>query len=61
MRKLKANKKKEFKVEIAYIIGVKSINTFNPYLLPLSGSFDFDFSFLILPNIISNNIPVSFL
>ena len=59
--KLKVNKKKKFKVEIAYIIGVKSINIFNPHLLPLSGSFNFDLSFLILPNVISDNIPVPFL
>ena len=61
MRKLKVDKKKEFKVEIAYIIEVEFINTFNPYLLPLSGSFNFDFSFLILPNVISNNMPIPFL
>ena len=61
MRKLKTNKKKEFKVEIAYIAEVGSINTPNLYLLPLSGSLNFDFLFLILPNIIFNNIPVPFL
>ena len=61
MHKLKVNKKKESKVEIAYIAGVKSINTFNPYLLPLSSSFNFDFSFLILPDVISNNILTFFL
>ena len=60
MRKLKVNKKKEFKVEIAYTIKVGFINTFNFYLLPLSSSFNFNFSFLILPDIISNNTPVSF-
>ena len=48
-------------VEIAYIVKVESINTPNPYLLPLFSSFDFNFSFLILPNIISDNMPVSFL
>ena len=53
MRKLKVNKKKEFKVEF--------VNTSNPYLLPLSGSFNFDFSFLILPDVISDNTPVFFL
>jgi hypothetical protein len=37
------------------------INTSNFYLLPLSNSFGFDFSFLILPNVISNNTPVLFL
>ena len=60
MRKLKADKKK-FKIEIAYIVEIKSINTLNPYLLPLSSSFDFDLSFLILPDIISNNTPIPFL
>ena len=60
MRELKVNKKKKFKVEIAYIVKVESINTFNPYLLPLSSSFNFDFSFLILPNIISDNMPIPF-
>ena len=61
MCKLKIDKKKEFKVEIAYIAKVESINTSNPYLLPLSSSFDFDFSFLILPDVISDNIPILFL
>ena len=61
MYKLKTDKKKEFKVEIAYIVKVGSVNAFNPYLLPLSGFFNFDFSFLILPNIISDNMPVLFL
>ena len=58
--KLEAKEKKEFKVEIAYIAEVGSINTPNPHLSPLSGSFNFDFSFLILPDIISNNTPVFF-
>ena len=61
MYKLKINKKKKFKVEIAYIAAVESINAFNLYLLPLSGSFNFNFSFLILPNVISDNTPVPFL
>ena len=61
MRKLKANKKEESKVEIAYIVKVGFFNALNPYLLPLSGSFNFDFSFLILPDVISNNMPVLFL
>ena len=61
MCKLKIDKKKESKVEIAYIAKVESINTLNPYLLPLSGSFNFDFSFSILPDIISDNIPIPFL
>ena len=46
---------------MAYIAKIGSINTPNPYLLPLSGSFDFDFSFSILPNVISDNTPVPFL
>ena len=61
MCKLKAKKKKKFKVEIAYIAEVGSINAFNYYLLPLSGFFDFDFFFSILFNVISNNMPVFFL
>ena len=47
------DKKKESKVEF--------INASNPHLLPLSSSFNFDFSFLILPDIISDNTPVPFL
>ena len=61
MRKLKTDKKKESIVEMAYIVEVESIDAFNPYLLPLSGSFNFNLSFLILPDIISDNIPVLFL
>ena len=60
MRELKVNKKKDSKVEIAYIVKIEFINTPNPYLLPLSGSFNFDLSFLILPDVISDNIPVPF-
>ena len=61
MHKLKVDKKKKSKVEIAYIVEVGSINAPNSYLLPLSGSFNFNLFFLILPNVISNNIPVFFL
>ena len=61
MYKLKINKKKESKIETAYIAEVGSVNTPNPYLLSLSSSFNFNFFFLILPNIISNNTPVPFL
>ena len=61
MHKLKIKEKKESKVKIAYIAEVGSIDTPNPHLLSLFGSFNFDLSFLILPDIISNNIPVSFL
>ena len=61
MRELKVDKKKKSKVEMAYMVEIKSINTSNFYLLPLSGSFNFDFSFLILPDAISDNIPLPFL
>ena len=61
MRKLKIDKKKKSKMEIAYIAKVEFINTPNPYLLPLSGSFNFNLSFLILPDIISNNTPIPFI
>ena len=61
MRELEAKEKKKFKVKVAYIVEVESINAPNPYLLPLFNSFNFDLSFSILPNVISNNIPVFFL
>ena len=48
-------------MEIAYTVKVKSINTLDPYSLPLFGFFDFDLSFLILPDVISDNMPVPFL
>ena len=38
-----------------------SFNIPNPYLLPLANSLNFNFFFLILPNIISDNIPIPFL
>ena len=60
MCELKAKKKKKFKVKIAYIVEVESVDVFNPLLLPLSGFFASDFSFSILPDVISNNIPVLF-
>ena len=61
MYKLKVNKKKESKVEIAYIVKVGSINAPNFYLLPLSNFLNFDFSFSILPDVISNNTSIPFL
>ena len=61
MQDLKAKEKKKFKVEIAYIVKVGSVNTLNPYLLPLSSSFNFNLSFSILPDVISDNMPVPFL
>ena len=60
MCKLKTDKKEESKVKTTYIIKVGSVNTPNPHLLPLSDSLNFNFSFSILPNVISNNIPVFF-
>ena len=53
LHKLKVDKKKKSKIE--------SVNAPNPYLLPLFGSFNFDFSLLILPDIISDNTPIPFL
>ena len=61
MRKLKADKKKKSKVEIVYMAEVGSSNTPNPYLSPSADFFAFNFSFSILPDIISDNIPVPFL
>ena len=61
MHEHKANKKKKSKVKMAYIVKVGFINAPNPYLLPLSNSFSFNFSFSILPDVIFNNIPVFFL
>ena len=61
MYKLKANKKKKIAMEVVYIIEVGCFNTPNPYLLPLADSFNFNLSFLILPNIISDNMPIPFL
>ena len=58
---LRRIKKKEFIVEIACTVEVGSFNTPNPYLLLLTDFFDFDFSFLILPDVISDNTPVLFL
>ena len=61
MCKLKANKKKRLVIKTVYIAEVESSNTSNPYLLPLANSFDFNFSFLILPDVISDNILIPFL
>ena len=61
MCELKTNKKKKSKVEITYIIKVGFSNTPNPYLLLLTDFFAFDFSFLILPDVLSDNIPIFFL
>ena len=61
MHKLKVDKKKKSTVEVVYIAAVKFFNIPNPYILPLTDSFNFNFSFSILPNIISNNMPTPFL
>ena len=61
MRELKAKEKKKFKVEITYMAKIEFVNAFNPYLLPLFSSFNFNLSFLMLPDVISNNTPVFFL
>ena len=47
-------------METVYITAVGSFNTPDPCLLPLANSFDFDLSFLILPDVISNNMPIPF-
>ena len=61
MHKLKANKKKKSEIEMAYIAVVGSINAPDFYLLLLADSLDFNFSFSILPDVISNNMPIPFL
>ena len=61
MRKLKADKKKKSITETVYIVKIGSFNAPNPHLLPLANSLNFDFFFLILPNIISDNTPIPFL
>ena len=63
MHKLEAKEKKKsnlFKVETAYVAEVESPDIPGPYLSPLVNPFTFNFSFLILPNIISNNTPIFF-
>ena len=55
------DKKKESIIEIVYTAAVKSSNTPNPHLLPLANSFNFNLSFLILPDVIPNNTPIPFL
>ena len=63
MHKLKAKKKKDFsqvEVEIAHTVAVGFFNTPSSHLSPSADPSAFDFSFLILPDVISNNIPVLF-
>ena len=61
LRELEAKERKKFEVDTAYIVEVVSINVSNPYLSPLADSFNFNLSFLILPDVISNNTPILFL
>ena len=61
LHKFKTKEKKKSKIKIIYIAEMGSINTPNPYLSLLFSSFNFNFSFLILPDIISNNTPIPFL
>ena len=61
MRELKTDKKKKFKLEITYIAEVGFSNTPNPHLLPLADFFASNFFFLMLPNVLSDNMPVPFL
>ena len=61
LRKLKANKKEEFKVEITYIVKIGFFNTPNPHSSPLADFFASNFSFLILPDILFDNTPIPFL
>ena len=48
-------------MDITYIVEVVSIDVPNSHLLPSANPFTFDLSFLILPDVISNNTPISFL
>ena len=52
---------KATKVKKNNSLEVKSLATLVAYLSPLADFFASNFSFLILPDIISNNIPVLFL
>ena len=61
MCKLKAKEKKKSKIEIAYTAAVEFINTPNLCLSLSFSSFNFNLSFLILSNVISDNMPVPFL
>ena len=56
MLKLKAVEEKE-----KNNLEVKSLATQVAYLLPLTDFFVFNFSFLILPDVIFNNTPIPFL
>ena len=56
MQELKATKVKEKNSLEAELLAILVA-----YLLPLTSFFNFDFSFLILPDVISNNMPIPFL
>ena len=56
MQKLKATKVKK-----KNSLKAKSLATLVAHPLPLADFFTFNFSFLTLPNIISNNTPIPFL
>ena len=56
MQELKATKVKE-----KNSLEVKLLATQVAHLLPLANSFNFNLSFLILPDVISDNIFISFL
>ena len=56
MQELKAAEVKE-----KNSLEAKSLAALVAYPSPLANFFTFDFSFLILPNIISNNMPIPFL
>ena len=56
MQELKATKVKE-----KNSLKVKLLATLVAYLSPLADFFAFNFSFLILPNVISNNTSIPFL
>ena len=60
MHKLEADKKKSV-AETTYTVVVGSSIISNPHLSLLADSFDFNLSFLTLPDVISNSIPVPFL
>ena len=61
LREFKADKKKKVITETIYTAVIGSFNTPNPHSLLLADFSNFNLSFLILPDVISNNIPIPFL
>ena len=62
--KLKDKKRKSansIEVKTAYMAMVEPFNTPSPYLSLLTNPFAFNLSFSILPDVISDNTPISFL